>query len=289
MPEFHVLQSIWGMDRVRSGHGAEWSMPERLSMIRDAGFDGVSAHFHSAPDVACWIEQALDYGFVIEGAAFPQSVDDLRPALELAGRYRIHHLVVQGDVRPYNADAAVPIVEGWQRLSCEYGVPVLIETHRNTITNDLWTTRELLDRVPGLPLLADLSHYVCGQEIHVPPTPRNDALVDRILKHADAYHGRVASSEQIQLEIGFECYRPWVDQFLAWWERGFGYWLARASDDDSLTFACELGPAPYAISDRDGQDRSNRWDDARQMREWVLACWERAVVQHRQDDCVTRR
>jgi len=276
MPKFHVLQSIWGMDRVRSAGGAEWSMAERLSMIRDAGFDGVSAHFHTAPDVENWIGQARDYGFVIEGAAFPRDVEDLRPALELASRYGIHHVVVQGDVRPYDAGEAVPLLEGWQRLAHEYGVPVLIETHRNTVTTDLWTTRALLDRLPGLPLLADLSHYVCGQEIHVPVIPRNEALLDRILKHADAYHGRVASSEQIQLEISFACYKPWVDQFLAWWERGFGYWLERAGDDDSLTFTCELGPAPYAISEPDGRDRSDRWEEARILRERVLECWQRA-------------
>lgn len=276
MPTLHILQSIWGMDRVRAD-GAEWSMSERLSMIREAGFDGISAHFYQASDVEAWIDQAKEFGFVIEGAAFPQTIDDLRPALELAAKHCIHHVVVQGDVRPYNAADAVPILEGWQRLSREYGVPVLIETHRNTISNDLWATREMLDRVPGLPLLADLSHYVCGQEIHLPVTPRNEALIDRILSHAQAFHGRVSSSEQIQLEISFDCYKPWLDQFLLWWERGFAKWLAQASDTDSLTFTCELGPAPYAITDRDGRDRSNRWEEAQLMRDLVRARWSKVV------------
>ena len=73
-----------------------------------------------------WIDQARDYGFVIEGNAFPKGVDDLRPALELAARHQIKHLVVQGDMRPYNAQEAVPILVGWQALSREYGVPVLV-------------------------------------------------------------------------------------------------------------------------------------------------------------------
>jgi hypothetical protein len=275
MPTLHILQSIWGMDRVRPD-GAEWSMSERFDLIREAGFDGVSAHFHTEADVEAWVGEAKDHGFVIEGAAFPRTIEELRPALELAARHEIHHLTVQGDVRPYHAEEALPILEGWQRLGREHGVPVFIETHRNTISNDLWATRELLDRMPGLPLLADLSHYVCGQEIHVPVTERNATLMERILDSSHAFHGRVSSSEQIQIEIGFPHHQPWVDQFMAWWEHGFRSWLGRAEKHtDSLTFTCELGPPPYAITGPDGRDRSDRWQDAQRLRDMVRACWTR--------------
>lgn len=278
-PTLYILQSIWGMDRVRRD-GPEWTMSERMALIHGAGFAGFSAHVYPGAGVEQWIDEAKDYGFVIEGNAFPKSIEDLRPALALAAQHQIHHLVVQGDVRPYNAQEAVPILEGWQRLAREYGVPVLVETHRNTIINDLWVTRELLDRVPGLPLLADLSHYVCGQEMNLPITPRNNALIERVLSHAHAFHGRVASSEQIQLEIGFECHRPWVEQFVRWWEWGFAHWLARATVSDNLTFTCELGPAPYAIAERDGRDRSDRWDDAQRMRAMVARSWDKVLAGH---------
>lgn len=276
-PSLHILQSIWGMDRVR-GNAAEWSMSERMALIYGAGFAGFSAHVYPGAGVEQWIDEAKDYGFVVEGNAFPKTVEDLRPALALAAQHRIHHLVVQGDVRPYNAQAAVAVLEGWQQLAREYGVPVLLETHRNTISNDLWATREMLDLVPGLPLLADLSHYVCGQEMHLPISSRNQALIERVLSHAQAFHGRVASSEQIQLEIGFDGYRPWVDQFMRWWEWGFADWLDRAAGSDSLTFTCELGPTPYAITERDGQDRSDRWEDAQSLRHQVRQCWARVLA-----------
>ena len=271
MPRLYVLQSIWGMDRVRDA--ADWSMSERLRMIRDAGFDGISAHFYPGAGVEAWIDQANEYDFVIEGNAFPKTVEDLAPALELAARHGIHHMAVQGDVRPYNADAAIPILQGWQRLARDYDVPVFVETHRNTISNDLWMTRELLDRVPGMPLLADLSHYVCGQEMNLPISARNEELIDRILSSTRAFHGRVSSSQQVQIEISFDCHQQWLNQFMRWWERGFQRWLARAGEADSLTFTCELGPAPYAITGRDGRDRSNRWEEAQQMRDLIRACW----------------
>ncbi|MEY4753700.1 MAG: hypothetical protein RJA44_1375 [Pseudomonadota bacterium] len=277
MPVLHILQSIWGMDRIRAD-GQEWTMSERMTMIRAAGFNGFSAHVYPGAGVETWIDEARDHGFVIEGNAFPTNVESLRPALELAARHRIHHLVIQAYVRPYNASAAVPYLEGWLRLADEYGVRLCLETHRNTLSNDLWVMREILDLVPQLPLLADLSHYVCGQEMNLPITPAQQAMIERILDHTQAFHGRVASAEQIQLELGFEIHQPWVEQFLRWWQQGFERWLQRAGAHDSLTFTCELGPPPYAIVDRDGRCRSNRWDEALLMRDLVRQCWERAQL-----------
>ncbi len=279
-PVLYILQSLWGMERVR-GRQADGPLGERLDLIHAAGFDGISAHVYPGAGMEDWIDQARDLGFVIEGNAFPRTVEDLRPALELAARHGIHHLVIQGDVRPYNAQAAFPLLQDWQALAREYGVPLLVETHRNTISNDLWLLRELLDLMPGLPLLADLSHYVCGQEMNLPVSARNQELVERVLRNSQAFHGRVASSQQIQLEIGWACHQPWVDQFMDWWAWGFADWLRRSSPSDSLTFTCELGPAPYAICGPDGQDRSDRWQDAQLMRQSIRELWHRVCRERR--------
>lgn len=131
----------------------------------------------------------------------------------------------------------------------------------------------MIDRLRGLPLLADLSHCICGQEMTLPISAVNQQMVERILRHAQGFHGRVASAEQVQIEIGFPCHKPWVDQFLTWWAAGFRDWLSRAAPADTLTFTVELGPKPYAISGPDGNDLSNRWEDALQIRQMVLDLW----------------
>ena len=279
VPQLHILQSIWGMER-RHTDRVEWSMPERFRMIHAAGFDGICHHFHTAAEVAVWIDAALDHGFTIEGQCFPRTVDELKPALELASKYRIHHLTVQADVRPYTVEACIPILEGWRRLAQEAGVPLYIETHRGRMTTDLLLTHHLLDRIPDLELLVDLSHYVVGQEIELPVTAANDALLRRIIERAHGFHGRVASCEQVQLELGFPCHRPWVDQFMAWWTHGLRHWLERSAPGDILTFTCELGPKPYAISGPDGNDQSDRWQEAKLLKAELARLWTSLVRQH---------
>jgi hypothetical protein len=51
----------------------------------------------------------------------------------------------------------------------------------------------------------------------------------------------------------------------------------RAKPDAVLTFLCELGPPPYAITGPDGAELSDRWEDALVMKDLVKALWRRIV------------
>ena len=42
-----------------------------------------------------------------------------------------------------------------------------------------------------------------------------------------------------------------------------------------LTFLCELGPPPYAITGPDGAELSDRWEDALMMKDMIRALWQR--------------
>jgi hypothetical protein len=137
----------------------------------------------------------------------------------------------------------------------------------------LYFTLDLLDQRPDLPLLADLSHFLVAREFAFPIAKEDDVSIRRILANTHAFHGRVASREQVQIEISFPHHRPWVDLFLGWWEYGFRAWRARASQDAKLVFTCELGPKPYAITGRDGNDTTDRWAEALMLRKMVHDRW----------------
>jgi hypothetical protein len=90
------------------------------------------------------------------------------------------------------------------------------------------------------------------------------------------FHGRVASREQVQIPISWEHHRPWLDLFLGWWEIGFRSWRERSGSDDELFFIPELGPADwYAMTGPDGQEMSDRWQEALMLKEHVRGIWER--------------
>ena len=274
MQKLLVFQSLWAMER-RHADGFEPSLEENIARIAAAGFDGISAHYTDRAAVERLNRATQGTGLGIEGVCFPRSVDDLRLPLELATEFPVRHLNLQPDIRPRRVQDCLPLLDGWMELAQRAGVPVLIETHRDRMTTDLHFTLDLLDARPGLPLLADLSHFLVGREFAFPVDVENHAMIHRILRNSWAFHGRVASREQVQVEISFPQHRPWLDLFLDWWEHGFRDWSARSAPDAELIFTCELGPKPYAITGAYGEELSDRWSEALSLREMVLTLWQR--------------
>ncbi len=272
MQRLVVLQSLWAMER-RHADGIEPTLEANLARIVAAGFDGVSTRFDDVRWARRVTELGKPHGLVNEAQCFPRTVDELKPILETCTELGCHHLDIQPDVRPRRLQECIPLLEGWRRLAEQVSFPVYIETHRDRMTTDLYFTLDLLDCFPDLKLVADLSHFLVGREFTFPVSDENHAFIHRILDHAWAIHGRVASREQVQIEISFPHHAPWLELFRGWWRYGFMSWRRRAGPDSSLAFVCELGPRPYAITDRNGNDSTDRWAEALMLRDLAHELW----------------
>ena len=282
MQKLLVYQSLWAMER-RRPDGLEWSLQEKLEMIRDAGFDGAGVRFFDhnyAKEVSGFLRA---HGMTWQAQCYPKSVDDLKPIIEHVRELGADHINLQPDVKPYRLEECIPYIEGWRRLAHDAKIPVHIETHRDRMTTDLFLTLHLLDCFPDLRLTADISHYVVGREFAWPISQENHALMHRILDNAWGFHGRVASREQVQIQISFPHHKDWVDLFMGWWEYGMRSWRRRAPSDATLTFLCELGPKEYAITGPDGYELSDRWEEAKMMMAMVRALWKRLENEDRDD------
>ncbi len=233
MQKLLVFQSLWAMER-RESDGVERTLEENVEMIAQAGFAGVSADFRDREFVRRLTGLLKPRGMQAEGQCFPKTVDDLKPVLDICAEFGVHHLDIQPDVRPRRLAECIPLLEGWRRLAEQVGFPVLIETHRDRMTTDLYFTLDLLECFPDLKLLADLSHFLVGREFAWPVSDENHAMIHRILDNSWAFHGRVASREQVQIEISFPQHQMWLDLFLGWWEYGFASWRKRAGPHDDL-------------------------------------------------------
>lgn len=257
----------------RRPDGLEWSLDEKLCMIRDAGFDGAGVRFADAAFIKPITDFLRANNMTWQAQAYPQTVDDLKPIIEHVQMFGADHINLQPDIRPYTLEECFPLIEGWRRLADDAGIKLQIETHRNRMTTDLMFTLHLLDHYPDLRLTGDLSHYVVGREFWYPMSDADNALMYRIIDNCWGFHGRVASREQIQLQLNFPQHQHWVAVFMAWWERGFRQWKNKAGSDDTLTFLCELGPAEYAMTGADGYELSDRWMESQQMKDSVRGLW----------------
>ena len=275
--QFLVYQSMWAMER-RRPDGLEWSLDDKLAMIRDAGFDGAGVRFSDRSFVKPVTDFLRAHGMSWQAQAYPQTVDDLKPIIEHVLEFGADHLNVQPDVRPYRLEECFPLIDGWRKLAADAGIKMQIETHRNRMTTDLLFTLQLLDHYPDLRLTGDLSHYVVGREFWYPMTDADQALMHRIIDNCWGFHGRVASREQIQLQLNFQQHQGWVAVFMAWWERGFRQWRDKAGPNETLTFLCELGPAEYAMTGADGYELSDRWEESQQMMQRARELWHKVCV-----------
>lgn len=273
---FQVYQALWGMDGLPHGEDREWSIGQKLDRIAATGFDGVdiplSDGFATGEAVQAANERELAYSLT----CYPVSGEDFRARTGQIAAFPVAPAAVnvQPNVRVFTVAEGVAHLEQLVQISGEAGLPITVETHRDRLTTDLRFTLRLLDALPELRLTADLSHFVVGQEFSVwPISEEDDQLVHRVLERSDAFQGRVASREQVQITAGWEIHAPYLELFRRWWRDGFAAWAARAQPGADLVFTCELGPPSYAIVDREGRELSDRWEDALLLCDVAREAW----------------
>lgn len=274
MQQLNVFQSIWAMER-RRPDGQEWSTEEIVNMVAEAGYDGLDLltfQPEQAREAGKLLRQ-LDLGCTC--CAFPKSIEGFQDDINLALELGADHLNVIGQVYPFTVEEGADVVRAWLEMADKANVAVTIETHRDCITTDMLYTLQLMDAVPEMWMCADLSHYVVGREFGWPIDEWTQGLVRKILERSKAFQGRIASREQIQIQISFPHHIEWFDLFAEWWEEGFRLWRAREPEDATLNFLCELGPKEYAITGPDGYEQSDRWEEALIIRQRVLDIWRK--------------
>jgi hypothetical protein len=177
-------------------------------------------------------------------------------------------------------DEAVALLEACVEASAVHGVPIYVELHRATITQDPWRTLQYVKRVPDIRFNADFSHWYTGGEMVYGDFGRRVEALGPVLDRVRFIHGRISTPGQIQATVdGTEAEEPtYVAHFRELWTRAAQGFLADAQPGDVLPFAVELLPPSiyYALRDDQGHERGDRWAQASYHCEVMHAAFEAA-------------
>jgi hypothetical protein len=181
------------------------------------------------------------------------------------------------------------LVEAVLAASRRHDLPAFIETHRATITQDLWRTVQILTRHPTLLLNADYSHYYCGQEMVYGGLESKLAFMQPIFARTGFMHGRIASPGCMQAPIEGLHQRPrqatggdYLADFRELWIRAMTGFLQQAGPGDVLIFAPELLTSRYyyarVFPDVEGRlrEETDRYAQARLLQQLARECFAEA-------------
>lgn len=280
--ELEVFQSMWAME-LRRPDRIEWSLEEKFRKIAQAGYQGVCMDLghHDFDFVSSAMPYITEYGLDLIFNAFVKDVGDYQDAVNFvcSQNQKPRFISIIGQVMPWNVDEIAEVTGQWLEIGQQAEIPTYVETHRNCMTNDLLFTLQLLDKLPELMIVADLSHPLINQEWYLPLPDHAAEQMTRLLKRAESFQGRVATREQIQVSIAYPQHQEWYSLFKSWWREGFDYWLDRRGLDseENCIFLCELGPPCYGITGHDGYELVDRWEEALTIRSAVGEIWQECV------------
>jgi len=145
-------------------------------------------------------------------------------------------------------DAVWQLVEAILGASEKFALPVYIETHRSTITQDIWRSVQLTKHFPEIRFNGDLSHYYTGQELVYGGLEMKMAFMAPIFDRIRFMHARISSPGNIQMPVGNGRERPpeasgeidYLADFKTLWTRAMAGFLKSAAPGDFFIICPEL-------------------------------------------------
>jgi hypothetical protein len=187
-------------------------------------------------------------------------------------------------------DDVFRLVEAILSASAKHQLPIFIETHRATITQDIWRTVQITKRFPEVRFNGDFSHYYTGQELVYGGMEMKQAFMAPIFERVRFMHGRIGSPGCIQVSIGEGTGRPaqahgvayFLHDFKELWTLAMLGFLRTAQRGDFLIFCPELlnGAHYYARKFPDAQgtlvEESDRYQEALLYKQIAQDCFAEA-------------
>jgi hypothetical protein len=166
--------------------------------------------------------------------------------------------------------------------SQKHAVPMYVETHRATITQDVWRTVQAVKRFPELRFNLDFSHWYTGHEWVYGDTEAKLEFIAPVLDRVRYVHGRIGNSSNMQVTLD----DPDMARHVAWfrrvWTRAMNGFLSTAQPGDVFVFTPELLHPGFnyarVFRDENGrfEEESDRWLESWRLAELARDCFATA-------------
>jgi hypothetical protein len=252
-----------------------------MAFLKDAGFEGVQDG------------NPADCRKAGIGCAASARVDAVADAESVARKFADagHEAVTLHVGSGFEDDAEMDrLVHAVLEASDKIGIPMYIETHRATITQDAWRTIQLTKRIPNVRFNGDFSHFYTGQELPYGDLPAKLDAMQPIFDRVRFMHGRIGSPSCMQVDIA-DGIAPIPQSFgildflsdhREMWTRAMQGFLQSAKAGDYLVFAPEiLAPSIYyarqfTAPDGSLKEESDRYAQALVYTRIARECFEEA-------------
>lgn len=174
------------------------------------------------------------------------------------------------------------LVRAVVEASGQHEIPLYIETHRATITQDPWRTLQLVERNPEVRFNGDFSHWYTGLEMVYGDIERKFDLLQPVFDRVRYMHARVGNGGHIQVPLADPSMERAMEHYREMWTRSMVGFLQTARPGDYLIFAPELlePGINYArrFQDADGtwKEDSDRWREALTLTSIARECFAEA-------------
>lgn len=280
-PRLAVYVNEWAMQELPRRPSAEtWSFEQSLAKAADAGFEGCQA----APEQAAAVRAA---GLRFCTSARISTPDEAEPTIATAAACTADCLTVHAGWGMETDAEADAIAEAILAAADAHSLPVFVETHRATMTQDAFRTTALLKHYPKMAINADFSHYYCGSEMTYRGFDQTRHDLAPILSKVGFIHGRVSDAQCMQCDLTDPKNADHIQNFATLWTDAMAQWQDRARPGDILIFAPELGPpsSGYSVVVRDQTGNAfevcDRWEQSLVLRDLARQAFVSATARPR--------
>ena len=174
------------------------------------------------------------------------------------------------------------LAEDIAKASERRAMPLYIETHRATLTTDIYRTVQLAKRFPEIRFNGDFSHWYTGHEMVYGDFNAKLEFIEPVFERVRFIHGRIGNPGSMQVDIGDGSNQTYVEHFKEMWTRSFKGFLKSARPGDYICFAPELlGPnifyaRVFKNSKGELQEEGDRWQQALLYTQIAKECFAKA-------------